>query len=315
LPWQMMDVYVPRELAPEKIEGAIMFIHGGAWIGGGRIEQQAFAKRMAKKGYLTGNMEYMLFNDSLKEHKKDYNIQRVLTDVDLALAKLVEIGESYGYKINRVALSGHSAGGHISMLYGYTYETREGGDPPVKIAFVAPRVGPVDFHAKTWNAEKEPKTMAWFASFLSGVKMSPKQYANPDDATEAAIQSISPLYAIKPGVPPTLAAYGAKDALVPERHWQLLRHEFSKIKAKSIADLAVESDMDPVIEGADPSVFDLLVFPNSNHMLGRDPDYTLKWRGLFLAYATRYLDVPAKPDVNLPEKTAPEEEPVLVTNQ
>ena len=29
-------------------------------------------------------------------------------------------------------------------------------------------------------------------------------------------------------------------------------------------------------------------------MLARDPDYTLKWRGLFLSYASRYLTVPVE---------------------
>lgn len=281
LPWQKMDFYVPKEFDPLKAHGALLFIHGGAWIGGNRLEQAGFAKRMAKEGYLTGNMEYMLYNDDLGEYKSKYNIQMVLADVDLALAKLVEVGRERGYEIDRVALCGHSAGGHISMLYGYTYKERENGAPPVEIAFVAPRVGPVDFHAKTWNAEKDPRTMTWFTSFLSGVEISEAQYVNPDEKTEAAIESISPLSFIESGIPPTLAVYGAKDVLVPSRHCKLLEHAFHEIKAKSIAEVEYTDRQTPV--------FDILVFPNSNHMLGRDPDFTLKWQGLFLAYSSRYL--------------------------
>lgn len=301
-PQQVMDVYVPRSFDPANANGAILFIHGGAWIGGGRWEQEAFAKMMAKEGYLTANMEYTLYNNDLKERKNEYSIELVLEDVRLALAKLVEVGEEYGYHIDRVALSGHSAGGHISMLYGFRSRTREDFETPVKIAFVAPRVGPVDFHAKTWNvstrdASEDPQAQSWtedkrietmarITSFLSGVDVSERQYLNPDEKTEAAIESISPLYDIKPGVPPIFAAYGEKDMLVPAQNYKLLKHAFSELKAKSVGE--VDSD------DTETQVFDLLVFPNSNHMLARDPDYTLKWRGLFLSYASRYLTVPVE---------------------
>ncbi len=301
-PQQVMDVYVPRSFDPANANGAILFIHGGAWIGGGRWEQEAFAKMMAKEGYLTANMEYTLYNNDLKERKNEYSIELVLEDVRLALAKLVEVGEEYGYHVDRVALSGHSAGGHISMLYGFRSRTREDFETPVKIAFVAPRVGPVDFHAKTWDvpirdASEDPQAQSWtedkrietmarITSFLSGVDVSERQYLNPDDKTEAAIESISPLYDIKPGVPPIFAAYGEKDMLVPAQNYKLLKHAFSELKAKSVGE--VDSD------DTETQVFDLLVFPNSNHMLARDPDYTLKWRGLFLSYASRYLTVPVE---------------------
>ena len=260
-PQQVMDVYVPRSFDPANANGAILFIHGGAWIGGGRWEQEAFAKMMAKEGYLTANMEYTLYNNDLKERKNEYSIELVLKDVRLALAKLV-----------------------------------------VKIAFVAPRVGPVDFHAKTWDvpirdASEDPQAQSWtedkrietmarITSFLSGVDVSERQYLNPDDKTEAAIESISPLYDIKPGVPPIFAAYGEKDMLVPAQNYKLLKHAFSELKAKSVG------EVDP--DDTETQVFDLLVFPNSNHMLARDPDYTLKWRGLFLSYASRYLTVPVE---------------------
>lgn len=295
LPWQKMDVYVPSSLDPTKSRGAIIFIHGGAWIGGGRYELQGFAKRMAKRGYLAANMEYMLYSDKgfWKDYKSLYSIDKVLDDVELAIKKLVEVGAERGYKIEKVALSGHSAGGHVSMLYGYSYKTRGNGAPPAEIAFVAPRVGPSDFHARTWKADGNQKklaVMAWFASFMSGVEMTPEQYARPDETTEKAIESISPVSMVAPGVPPTLAAYGANDSLVPAPHCQVLKHAFSAMKAKGVAEIAPGDATTPV--------FDLLVFPNSNHMLGRDPDYTLKWEGFFLKYASKYLsDSPREPSV------------------
>ncbi len=283
-PWEVMDVYLPAQVEPEKSQCAILFIHGGAWIGGARFEQEAFAKRAAKAGYLVANMEYMLYNDDLKEEKNSYSIQKVLDEIDMALAKLKKIGEEHGFDVQRVGLSGHSAGGHLSMLYAYTYKTRENGNPPVEVAFVAPRVGPSEFSAKSWRAEKKPDTIAWFVSFMSGVKVTGEQLVHPDAETQKAIDSISPSHYIKPGVPPTLAAYGAKDSLVPAPQCQITKRAFAKIYAHSFGEVPPGDKSTPV--------FDLILFPNSNHMLARDPDCTLKWQGLFLAYAERFLQLP-----------------------
>ena len=46
-PWEIMNVYVPKTLDESKVKGAILFIHGGAWVGGSRSEQQGFARFMA----------------------------------------------------------------------------------------------------------------------------------------------------------------------------------------------------------------------------------------------------------------------------
>ena len=280
-PQQVMDVFVPKQFDPSKSRGAFLFIHGGAYVAGDRREQEGIAKAMAKEGYLTGNIEYTLYNKSLKERKKDYSVGLVLEDIRRALAKLVEIGRQRGYQIEKVALSGHSAGGHVSMLYGFRSRTQKEFKSPVEIAFVAPRVCSVDFHAKMWESEKNPKIMAWFTSFLSGVPIEKSRYLNPDEKTEAAIRSISSIYDVKPGVPPTVAAYGAKDPFVPLTHPELLKKTFAELGAKSVADL----------DGFDASaqVFDLLVFPNSNHTLAQDRDYALKWLELLKIYAKRYL--------------------------
>ena len=289
-PQQVMDVFVPKNLDLSKSRGAFLFLHGGAYVAGDRREQEGIAKTMAKEGYLVGNMEYTLYNKNLKERKKDYNVDLLLEDVRLALTKLVEIGRQRGYRIEKVALSGHSAGGHVSMLYGFRSRTREDFKSPVEIAFVAPRVCSVDFHATMWGSEKNPKIMAWFASFLSGVPFGKRQYLNPDEKTEAAIRSISSIYDVKPGVPPVVAAYGAKDPYVPTTHPELLKRTFAELGAKSVVELG---------DDANAQTFDLLVFPNSNHTLAQDRDYAQKWLKLLKTYADRYLAVPSDSETNI----------------
>ena len=207
----------------------------------------------------------------------------------MALAKLVEIGAEHGYRVENVALSGHSAGGHLTMLYGYSYKTRENANPPVNVAFIAPRVGPSDFYsekilppeAKDYS-DRKLKLSADFLSFLSGVPTTPNDIRERGPAVENAARSISPATLVAAAPVPTLAAYGGKDALVPEAiHGQALAQEFGDLGAKGIAEVPPD-DRESV-------VFDYLVFPNSGHMLSEDPDVLQKWRELFQTYADRYL--------------------------
>ena len=272
--WQVMDVYVPKDFDARRMRGAVLFIHGGAWVGGSRMEQVGFAKRAAKAGYLTANMEYMLYSEDVKD---EYTIERVLDDVDAAIAKLKEVGAELGCELDRVAVSGHSAGGHISSLYAYS----RGKSAPLKVAFLMARVAPIDFHADTWSPNLKPKTVAGLVSAMSGEEVDEEQALNPDEKTEALIASISPLSYVKPGVTPTISAYGAKDAIVPSPHARKIKEAFEALGAKSVVDVAPGDDQTPV--------FDYVEFPSSNHMLARDPDCTMRVWGLFLSYAKRYL--------------------------
>ncbi|MBQ9372717.1 MAG: alpha/beta hydrolase [Thermoguttaceae bacterium] len=272
--WQVMDVYIPKNFQASQMRGAVLFIHGGAWIGGSRMEQVGFAKRAAKDGYLTANMEYMLYRDDVKS---EYSITRVLDDVDAAIAKLKEIGEELGCELDRVALSGHSAGGHISSLYAYS----RGKEAPLEVAFIMARVAPIDFHADAWAPNLKAKSVAGLVSAMTGTEIDAAALENPDEKTEELINSVSPLSYVKPGVTPTLSAYGAKDSIVPAGHPRKIKEAFEKLEAKSVVDVHPADTETPV--------FDYIEFPTSNHMLARDPDCTMRLWGLFLSYSKRYL--------------------------
>ncbi len=283
--WELMDVYLPKERDPSKLKGAILFVHGGGWTSGSRANEQGFARHFAKEGWLTANMEYMLYNYKLSaEEKAGYSVYKVLDEIDLALAKLKEVGAEHGYDVEKVAVSGHSAGGHLAMLYGYTYKTRENANPPVEVAFVAPRAAPSDFYTPgAWGpGDGDLSGPASFLSFMSGVATTADDLRGPNEKALAAARSISPAAFIGESAVPTLAAYGGKDSVVPFTQYMALIREFGK---------RGEGGSPETPSGSGTPVFDLLIFPNSNHMLGSDPGVTQKWREFFNAYSQRYLTI------------------------
>ena len=142
------------------------------------------------------------------------------------------------------------------------------------------RVAPIDFHCDAWSSVQKPATVAVLVSAMTQTKLTAEDVENPTDETEALIDSISPLSFVKPGVTPTISAYAANDVAVGTGHREKIKAAFEELGAKSIADAPV---------GDEGAVFDFVDFPNSNHMLGRDPDRTMRLWGLFLKYAERYL--------------------------
>ncbi len=260
--WNKLDLYFPKEIAPERSRGAVLFIHGGAWSGGRRGDMAGFARRTAKGGYVAASLGYMLAGDKTKDV---YSMEAVMDEIDAALKTLKEEATKRGAPLEKVALSGDSAGGHIAMLYAYS----RGKNAPLPVVFVAPRVGPSDFHLETWP-NLEPQTVAGLVSKMTRTETTVEAMQAKTPEAEAAIAAVSPAtFAENGGAIPTLAAYGGQDGLVPTPHRERL-----------VA--ALEKSGVP---------FDVVDFPNSGHMLESDPEATERRRELFFEYAARYLNV------------------------
>ncbi|MBR4833818.1 MAG: alpha/beta hydrolase [Thermoguttaceae bacterium] len=260
--WNKIDLYFPKEIAPERSRGAVLFIHGGAWNAGNRQDMAGFARRTAKGGYVAASLGYMLAGDKTKDV---YSMNAVMDEIDAALKTLKEEATKRGAPLEKVALSGDSAGGHIATLYAYS----RGKNAPLPVVFVAPRVGPSDFHLETWP-NLDPETVAGIVSIMTRKLTSVEDLKAKTPETEAAIASISPAaFAENGGAIPTLAAFGGEDNLVPTPHRERLVAALEKSGVK----------------------FDVVDFPNSGHMLASDPEATERRRELFFEYADRYLNV------------------------
>lgn len=107
---QRYDLYVPANPV-----GLIVFVHGGAWIGGNRsgamIPNSVGAQR--SKGWAVMSIDYRLAPGA--------TIPTQVSDVALAVAYAKSKMASWKMAGRPVVLAGHSAGGHLAVLEGVSW--------------------------------------------------------------------------------------------------------------------------------------------------------------------------------------------------
>lgn len=106
-PRQKLDVYAPvkRGKGPLPI---LVFFYGGGWVRGERREFGWVARAMAARGYLVILPDYRL----APEHR----FPAFIEDGALSVKWALEHGLELGGDADRLAVAGHSAGGHLAGI-------------------------------------------------------------------------------------------------------------------------------------------------------------------------------------------------------
>ena len=136
-----LDLYSPENLtAPVP---AMIFIHGGGWRSGKRQDYKMYTTQFAAKGYVVATVTYRL--------KEAGYFPNCVEDVKCAVRWMRENAEKIHVDPERIAVIGGSAGGHLSMMVGYSSDVPEfegnGGHEGVSsaVAAVIDIYGPADF--------------------------------------------------------------------------------------------------------------------------------------------------------------------------
>ena len=117
-----LDVYMPASSAEGPRPGIVQ-VHGGAWTIGSRREQGIpLLTHLAANGWVGFNIDYRL---SPRATWPDH-----IVDVKLAIAWVREHAEEYGVDPSFIAITGGSAGGHLSALAALS-----AGDPAFQPGF------------------------------------------------------------------------------------------------------------------------------------------------------------------------------------
>jgi acetyl esterase/lipase len=181
---------------------AILQIHGGAWIIGDKREQGLpLLKYLAACGWVTFNANYRLSPGATwPDH---------LLDLKQAVRWIREHADDYGVDPGFVAVTGGSAGGHLSAMMALT-----GNEPEYQPGFeevdtslqaAVPFYGIYDFTDRLGTAPDELRE--WILEPIVVKRF----FADDPEAFRKA----SPMDLVRPDAPPFLIVHGARDTLAP----------------------------------------------------------------------------------------------------
>mgnify|MGYP000149626614 CR=1 FL=1 len=201
-----LDVYHSEEKTEEK-KPVVFFVHGGSWQSNNKDQFRFIGKNLARRGYIAVLPNYRLVPESR------YPAQ--IKDVARALKWTENNIESFGGAKGEITLSGHSAGGHLAALIGYS-----------------------DKWQKKYNIDKENITSL---VLLAGVY---KFADNYDEGAEVIKEFVpqkywndaQPVLHLDSSDPPTFILQGLEDETVSPKQADYLARslEDKEIKYKSI---------------------------------------------------------------------------------
>ena len=251
---QVVDLCIPYDASGDI--GLVLFIHGGAWIAGDKESYEGGMNYGASSlGIATASVNYRYISE-------DVDILDILDDIDAALAKIKEKGNEAGVNINKVLLTGDSAGGHLSLLYAYA---RKNTAPVTPVAVVS-NSGPTDLYDDNFyhnNALGDEAAISDLMSKACGQRFT----YNTKESAKAALYSVSPVSYVSADCVPTVINHGNADSIVP----------FSN--ALTLDALLTEYSVE----------HELNVFNGADHDLGNDDEAKTRADELLFGYIDKYL--------------------------
>ena len=211
-----LDVYRPNKATvPTPV---VLMIHGGGWVAGTKDETVLGILPYLQMGFAVVNVEYRLGKIS--------PAPAAVEDCLCALHWLGRNAKKYNFDLNKVIVTGGSAGGHLALTTAMipssagldnecayeddtTWATPEWTNDRPKVAAVVNWFGITDVWDMLQGPNMRSYAVAWFAGMAD---------------REALAKRVSPINYVRPGLPPILTIHGDNDKLVP--HEQAVRlHE------------------------------------------------------------------------------------------
>jgi acetyl esterase/lipase len=181
----------------------LIYIHGGGWLLGQKENSMIQTLPYLAKGMNVVNVEYRLSSVSLAP--------AAVEDCRCALRWVYHSAKQYGFDVSKIVVTGHSAGGHLSLMTGML-DSSAGFDngacnwwplehEPFKVAAIVDFYGITDVvDVLSSGPHQQDYAVAWFGSL--------------PDRFELA-KRVSPLTYVRPGLPPILIIHGDADTVVP----------------------------------------------------------------------------------------------------
>lgn len=108
-----LDAFFPNQnKGYEKLQPAIIIIHGGGWRSGNRTQHHALAFALAGKGYASFTPEYRLSTEAF--------YPAAVQDIKAAVQWVKTNASKFSVDTNKIVVLGFSAGGQLAALVGNT---------------------------------------------------------------------------------------------------------------------------------------------------------------------------------------------------
>jgi acetyl esterase/lipase len=189
-----LDLYVTR--TPDKPLPTLIWIHGGGWTGGTK-ESYAGIPAYLAMGMNVVNVEYRLARVA--------QAPAAVEDCRCALRWVIQHAKEYGIDVNRIVVSGGSAGGHLALTTGMVpasagLDRQCPGPDNLKVAAIVNWYGISDVNELLDGPNMKAYAVTWLGSAT--------------DRDQIAMR-VSPLAYVRAGLPPVLTIHGDADPTVP----------------------------------------------------------------------------------------------------
>lgn len=196
-----LDLYLPRGHDEGDPLPTLMYIHGGGWIFGAKEGASQHLLPYLEDGWAAVNVGYRLSNTS--------HAPAAVEDVRCALRWVIDNADSWNLDPERIVVTGHSAGGHLSLATGLLTDEAgldaacPGGETPLEVAAVINWFGITDVPDLLEGPNEKNYAVAWLGSRSD---------------RRAVAERVSPIYYVRASSPPVLTIHGDEDTVVPYSH-------------------------------------------------------------------------------------------------
>lgn len=213
---QTFDLSLPVDGRAET--GLVVYFHGGGWRSGDKSQaKRSFKAVQPNSDYATASINYRLVKNGT------YNLYDILEDITLALDCIKGLAATQSVNLTRVIFSGHSAGGHLSLLYAYKYKDISPIEPVgVFAASPVPDLALDAFY--TDNVKGDEAYMCRYMSKLFGLTFTPATRSD----FKILLDEYSPINYVTHSTVPTVILHGEDDRVAPFSGSQLLCQKLSE---------------------------------------------------------------------------------------
>jgi acetyl esterase/lipase len=192
-----LDIY--QNLVP-KPQPTVIFIHGGGWVERPKEVELFFLLPYLKMGFSVVNVGYRLAAQSLAP--------AAVADCRCALDWVIRNAQQYNFDVEKIVISGFSAGGHLAMTTGMFsaaagFDYYCSGDEKFKVAAIVNWFGITDVKDLLEGTNVQDYALKWMG--------------NQSDRWKIA-ERVSPINYVHSQLPPIFTVHGDADLIVPYNH-------------------------------------------------------------------------------------------------